>query len=253
VPGEHLTVEPYGPDGAYLIVLPAPAGIDRGPTDGLYAYVHHSSHAPVLAALTVTYKDGSTCQIPAATQKQVCSPEGLDISSAVPTAAKLRTTLHVSYRPLLPYSSPLSMTGPGGSTFPQPTHPSNKPGPGLMINFRAPVAAPNTSSGYDVELQPRALAGCSTPALILSQPTQQTIAAGQRVQISLSLEGSCRTSYLGRVFFVRSSGSYSEARTSDHSGEGPLYEVISGLFSGARHSSEPGLTVGRFRIAVSGR
>jgi hypothetical protein len=252
-PGKDFTVKPDGPDGAYLIVLPAPAGIDSGSRSSLYAYVHHTWHAPVLAALSVTYEDGSTCQIPAATHEQVCSPKGLDIASAMPTAAKLRTTLHVSYRPLLAYSSPLSVTGPGAGTYPQSIHPSNKPGPGLVVSFRAPVAAPNISSGYDLELQPLAPAGCSTPALILSQPTQQTIAAGQRVQISVSLGSNCRTTYVGRVFFVRSSGSYSAARTSDEAGEGPLYEVISGLFSGARHSPEPGVTVGRLRIAVPGR
>jgi hypothetical protein len=250
-PGKDFTVKPYGPDGAYLIVLPAPAGIDSG---SLSAYVHHSWYAPVLAMLTVTYTDGATCHIPAATQKQMCSPRGLIVSAAVPTAAKLRTTLHVSYRPLLAYSSPLSVTGSNGRTFPQSIHPSNEPGPGLLVSFRAPVAAPTISSGYDLELQPRTLAGCATPTLILSQPTQQTIVAGQQVQISVSLDGGCHTTYLGRVFFVRSSGSYSEARTSDSSSEAPLYEVISGLFSGGRRSSsEPGATVGRFRIAVPGR
>jgi hypothetical protein len=249
VPGKEFTVKPYGPDGAYLIVLPAPNNSNRG--SGLSAYLHHNyERSPSLATLTVTYKDGSHCRIPAESQKQTCTPKGLVISSPMPTAAKLRTPLHVSYRPSMAHSPPLSVTARGGGTFPSVFHPSEKPGPGLAISFTAPVAAPNISNGYDVELEPQALAGCSTPALILSQPTQQTIAAGQRVQMGVSLEGSCRTTYRGRVFFVGSSGSYSEARTSAHSREGPLYEVIAGLFSGPRRSSAPGITVGRFTLTI---
>jgi hypothetical protein len=247
-PGRDFTVKPYGPDGAYLIVLPAPPNSNT--SSGLYAYVHHLLvRRPALAVLSVTYKDGSSCRIPAQTQRQTCTPKGLVISTSVPSAAKLRATLHVSYRSL-PYSPPLLVTGPGGRTFQSSLRPSEKPGPGLMIDFTAPAPAPNISSGYDVELQPQARAGCSTPALIVSQPTQQTIAAGQRVQIAVSTPSSCRTTYRGRVFFFGSSGSYSEARTSEHSGEGPLYEVIAGLFTGAGRSSAPGITVGRFDVSI---
>ncbi|HTD07992.1 MAG TPA: hypothetical protein VK680_03790 [Solirubrobacteraceae bacterium] len=249
VSGRQFTVKPYGPDGVYLIVLPAPPNSNT--SSGLYAYVHHLLvRRPALAVLSVIYKDGSSCRIPAQTQRQTCTPKGLVISTAVPSAAKMRATLHVNYRASLPYSPPLSVTGPGGRTFHSSLHPSEKPGPGLMIDFTAPAPAPNISSGYDVELQPQARAGCSTPALILSQPTQQTLAAGQRVQIAVSTPSSCRTTYHGRVFFVGSSGSYSEARTSEHSGEGPLYEVIAGLFTGARRSSAPGVTVGRFDVSI---
>src|ERR1700733_5537086 len=248
-PGRDFTVKPYGQNGAYLIVLPAPPNSNT--SSGLYAYVHYLLvRRPALAVLTVTYKDGTSCRIPAQTQRQTCTAKGLFISTAVPSAAKMRTTLHVSYRPSLSYSPPLSVTGSGGRTFQSSIHPSEKPGPGLVVDFTAPAPAPNISSGYDVQLQPQALAGCSTPALILSQPTQQTIATGQHVQIAVSTPSSCRTTYRGRVFFVGSSGSYSETRTSDHAGEGPLYEVIAGLFTGARRSSTPGITAGRFAVSV---
>lgn len=248
-PGREFTVKPYGPDGAYLIVLPAPPHSNS--SSGLDAYRHHHFiRAQGLATLAVTYKDGSSCQIPAENQRQTCTPKGLLISNPMPSPEKLTATLHVSYRPLMPYSPPLSVTARGSGTFPSSPHPSEKSGPGLVVSFTAPVAAPNISSGYDVELQPQAVAGCTTPALILSQPTQQTIAAGQRVQIGVSLRSGCRTAYQGRVFFVGSSGSYSEARTSQRTGEGPLYEVIAGLFTGAPHASAPGITVGRFTLLV---
>ncbi|MGO9319264.1 MAG: hypothetical protein ACLQBY_00415 [Solirubrobacteraceae bacterium] len=251
-PGRDLTIKPVGPDGAYLIVLPAPANINSGPGAGPYGALHRrGARAGAMATLTVTYSDGSQCEIPAYSQKQTCSPKGLDVSTgAPPTGAKLKTRLRVRYRPLLAHSPSLLAQGRGGKTIPPSTSAASRPGPALVITFRAPAAAPSISSGYDIELQPRAVPGCSTPATIVAQPTQQTLAAGQQVQIAVSLENSCRTTYDGRVFFVRSSGSYSEARTSDHAGEGPLYEVIAGYFCCGRGSGTVGATVGTFRVAV---
>jgi hypothetical protein len=249
-PGRHFTLEPVGPDGAYLIVLPAPAGINRGRAAGPYgAGAGHGAWARAIATLTVTYRDGSHCEIPAYSQKQTCSPKGLDVSTGSPPT-NLTTPLHVSYRPLLAYSPPLLAEGAAGQSFRGSGSATNKPGPGLLITFTAPTAAPSISSGYDVELHPRAVPGCKTPSLIVAQPTQQTLAAGAPVQIAVSLQSSCRTTYAGRVFFVSSSGSYSEARTSDHAGEGPLYEVIASHFCCGRHSATAGATVGRFRVSV---
>ncbi|MGD0454434.1 MAG: hypothetical protein ABSB69_12615 [Solirubrobacteraceae bacterium] len=251
-PGRELTVKPVGHDGAYLIVLPAPANINSGPGAGPYGALHrHGARAGAMATLTVTYRDGSQCEIPAYSQKQTCSPRGLAVSTgAPPTGAKLRTPLRVRYRPLLAHSPSLLASGPGGRSSRGPMSASNRPGPGLVITFRAPTAAPSISSGYDVELQPRQVSGCDMPATIVAQPTQQTLAAGQQVQIDVSLEGSCRTTYDGRVFFVSSSGSYSEAGTSDHAGEGPLYEVIASYFCCGRRSGTVGATVGTFRVSV---
>lgn len=252
-PGRDLTVKPYGPDGAYLIVLPAPAkansGIAAAPPSAVAG--SHEGRPATIATLTVTYRDGSHCEIPASSQQQACTPKGLDVAErALPTAATLRTPLHVRYQPLLANSSPLMTMDSGGRTIAPSPAAGGKPGPGLTISFKAPVAAPNISSGYDVELQARPLAGCTVPATIVAQPTQQTIAAGQQVALAVSVASSCRATYIGRVFFVRSTGSYSEARTSDHTGEGPLYEVISSDFCCGRHSAGVGATVGVFRVSV---
>jgi hypothetical protein len=251
-PGRSFTVKPFGPDGAYLIVLPAPPGINSGAEAGPYGALDRlGRRAAAMAVLSVTYRNGLRCEIPAGSQKQVCSPEGLDVSAtALPPPAKLRTPLHVRYRPLLAYNPPLSVTGRRDPPIPPSISQSTGPGPGLTIAFRAPVAASNISSGYDVELQPRPVGGCATPAMIVAQPTQQTIAAGQRVQIAVSLESNCRTTYAGRVFFVRSSGNYSEARTSDHTGEGPLYEVIGNAFCCGRRADTVGATIGVFHVST---
>lgn len=240
-PDRDFTVTPYGPDGAYLIVLPAPPGANRGP------YGFSGRRAPGTPVLSVTYRNGSHCQIPASEPKQECSPEGLAYSPGVlPTAAQLRTPLHVLYHPLMSHADgPLSAIGPNGQTL---IPPSNKPGPGLAIAFRAPVGAPNISSGYDVELQPRQVSGCVAPTTIIAQPTQQTIAVGQRVRITIPLQR-CRATYLGRAFFIGTSGSHGEARTAGRHAEGPLYEAI-GDRDGRRHSGGLGVTVGRFVISV---
>ena len=76
------------------------------------------------------------------------------------------------------------------------------PGPAVAVTFKAPVAAANASSAYVVELRPRPVAGCATPAVIVSQPTSQTLQAGAPVHITVPLETSCATSYTGRVFYA---------------------------------------------------
>ncbi len=241
-PDRDFTVTPYGPDGAYLIVLPAPPGANRGP------YGFPGRRAPGTPVLGVTYRDGSHCQIPANEPKQECSPKGLDYSPGpLPTATQLKTTIHVLYQPLMSHANgPLSAIGPSGQGL---IPPSNKTGPGLVITFIATVSAPNISSAYDVELQPRPVQDCVTPEKIIAQPTRQTIASGQRVRITIPLQR-CRTTYLGRVFFIRTSGNHGEARTTSRNGEGPLYEVIGGRTGRSGHSPELGVTVGHFNISV---
>jgi hypothetical protein len=250
-PGRHFTVTPVGRDGAYLIVLPALPGSARRHGGGLAAGVGDGARAGAMAMLTVSFRDGSQCEIPAFSRAQQCTPEGLDTGSgAMP--GDLRARLHVSYRPRLPYSSPLLAQGAGGSVFHGPGFSSStpRPAPGLVVGFTAPAAAPSISSGYDLELRPRPVRGCATPATIVAQPTQQTLAAGAHVRIAVSLESSCATTYAGRVFLVSSSGSYSEARSADRAGEGPLYEVIASYFCCGRRAASVGETVARFHISV---
>jgi hypothetical protein len=245
-PGRHLTVTPYGPDGAYLIVLPAPPHANTG-VHGLLG-----RRAPGTPTLTVTFRNGSTCRLPADTASQRCTPEGIVRSTGQLTPARLRRPVSVRYSPMIDAPAPLAVTAVGGrSSFPRNVGSASGAGPGLSVTFRAPVAAPNISSGYDVELEPQPRQGCRLPGTILSQPTQQTVAAGQRVRIEVLLESSCHTSYTGRVFFARSSGSYSEARTSENTDEGPLYEVIANEAIRARRGSAAfGVTVARFHITV---
>jgi len=248
-PQRTFTVKPYGPDGAYLIVLPAPPRANTGP------YGFQGRAAPGTPTLTVTFRNGSTCRLPTSSASQQCRPEGIQPASVRSRAgAPPHSAVHVRYSPMASAPAPLAVNARGGTgSFPRTVTAPNGPGPALIVTFRAPLAAPSVSSGYDVELEPVPVTGCSLPASILSQPTQQTISAGQRVRIAVPTasardgEGSCRTAYRGRVFFASSSGSDSEARTSDRAGEGPLYEVIAG--EAARRRSF-GVTIARFVVDV---
>ncbi len=276
--GRDFNVTPYGLDGAYLIVLPAPAHANTGP----YGFL--GRRAPGSPALTVTFRNGSTCELPASRPAQQCSPKGVERSNGpLPTDAQVKSAVHVRYvARMIGATPPLSVTSPeehviagtprGVPGAPRATRrgertpevggvkvarvpvrvprPAGQPGPGLLVTFTARVGAPNISSGYDVTLEAHAAHGCSAPSMIVAQLTQSTIAAGQDVQFKIPLESNCRASYLGRVFYASSSGSYGEARQSDHANEGPLYEVIgSGLFRG-RGISTFGVTVARFHISV---
>jgi hypothetical protein len=82
--------------------------------------------------------------------------------------------------------------------------------------------------------------------VIVSQPSQRTIAAGERVQMMVPLEDRCATSYSGRVFFAKSAGIGGES-----GGEGPLYEAIAAQFGGGAQANPMKFpTVGRFQLAV---
>jgi hypothetical protein len=252
-PGREFTLKPYGPAGAYLVVLPAQPGADTSMQSGSWDGHGDVSTAPGGAVLTVTYNDGSQCQIPG---QQPCPGKGFDFGSGtLPTSAQVSAPIDVRYLPSVSHptapliadarsSNPLSrqrFPGPGANG-------EEQSGPALSISFEARVGAQNESSGYVVELEPHEAGGCATPALIVSQPTEQTISAGQHVEMTVPLENSCATSYAGRVFFAKSS-SESEPGVSHGEDEGPLYEVIGSQF-GARAHSPAFPTVGRFQISV---
>ena len=63
--GSSFTVEPYGPEGAYLIVLPAQPNANAHMSSGAYqGPFGNVSNASGGAVLNVTYDDGAQCEIP---------------------------------------------------------------------------------------------------------------------------------------------------------------------------------------------
>ncbi len=245
-PQGSFTVEPYGPMGAYLIVLQAQPGADASMSSGAYenpfGYV---SSAPGGAVLTATYDDGSTCEIPFTGKGAQCRAHGAS-AEAAPSASQLAAPVAASYVALAQPAVPLLVQGASGSTFTAGAPPANPgPGPAIEASFSAPVAAASAASAYAVELRPQPVEGCTTPAVIVSQPTDQTIAKGSAVRITVALENGCATRYEGRVFFAASSSVGGES-----GGAGPLYEAIASNFGppGARGEALP--TVGRFEVSV---
>ncbi|HUH81613.1 MAG TPA: hypothetical protein VLZ06_09835 [Solirubrobacteraceae bacterium] len=252
--GSSFTVKPSGPEGAYLIVMSAQpnanASMSSGSFEGPFGYV---SNARGGAVLTVTYDDGSQCQIPFTGSGRQCRPHGAaGAGGSAPDVAIPSTSIHAGYLPTAGHlETPLLADARGGSpdstrAFQPAAGGEQGSGPAVSVTFSAPVAAPNASTAYVVELQPREVAGCATPSVIVSQPSSRDIASGQQVQMTVPLESNCATSYSGRVFLARSSSVGGES-----GGEGPLYEVIAAQFGpGARGNPSRFPTVGRFRTSV---
>ncbi|HEY4896257.1 MAG TPA: hypothetical protein VII01_09215 [Solirubrobacteraceae bacterium] len=249
--GSSFTIDPYGPEGAYLIVLPAQPNANASMSSGSYQSPFGAvSSAPGGATLKVTYDNGVQCQIPITSPSQQCHPQST-AGPGLPSARQLRSVVQASYVPLDEHPEfPLLMEGRGRKgSFPGRTGSNghDAPGPALAITFKAPVAASNASSAYVVELRPQPVSGCATPSVIVSQPTSETLQAGAPVNITVPLETSCATSYAGRVFYATSSGIGGES-----GGGGPLYEVIAAQFgapgSGRNPMNFP--TVGSFNISA---
>ena len=239
--GSSFTVKPVGRDGAYLIVLPAPANANASMNSGPAGR----------AVLTITYNDGSQCQIPYSASGHQCRARGAEAEGgAAPTslpdtpvgAEYVLSASHLENNLIADERG----TGPNTSSAFKPASESEESsGPAAAITFTAPIAAPNASTAYVVELRPREVPGCATPSLIVSQPSSHDITAGQRVKLMVPLESTCATSYAGRVFIAHSSGVGGEQ------GEGPLYEVIAAQFGpGERGNPLKFATVGRFQLVV---
>jgi hypothetical protein len=248
--GSGFTIDPYGPDGAYLIVLRAQQDANASMSSGSYqSPFGYVSSAPGGATLKVSYDNGFECKIPTTSPSQQCHAQST-AGPRLPSAKQLRSVVQASYVPLDEHPGfPLLMERSGGKgSFPGRTGPngSDAPGPTLVIIFKAPVAAANASSAYVVELKPQPVSGCATPAVIVSQPTSETLQAGAPVRITVPLETSCATTYSGRVFYATSSSIGGES-----GGGGPLYEVIAAQYGLARGSNPMKFpTVGSFNVSV---
>jgi hypothetical protein len=254
-PNGIFTTTPYGPEGAYLVVLPAQsnanASMSSGAYDGPFGYV---SHAAGGATLTVTYDDDSYCQIPDSDARQQCHAHGFAGSEFLPSPSQLSAAVHAQYLPHAEDAvAPLLTQGGGmqgsraGLAGTAGASGGAGAGPALTVSFQAPVDTQDASSAYVLELRPKAVSGCAAPTVIVSQPTSQNYTAGEPVRIAVLLASKCATSYSGRVFFAKSTGI-----GGDSGGTGPLYEAIAGQFGAAGSGGDPISfpTVGDFTVTV---
>ena len=128
-----------------------------------------------------------------------CHPQAASGESGpAPGPANANTAIEAAYVPAgTDLEAPLLAEArggtPGSSTSFRPADAGDETGgPAVKLKFDAPVAAPNASTAYVVELRPREVAGCATPAVIVSQPSSHDIAAGQQVQMTVPLESTLR-------------------------------------------------------------
>jgi hypothetical protein len=188
-----------GPDGGYLVVLPAPPGSAVGRKANLGGF----KAGPTLYA---TYADGRRCPVQSALEVSgpgSCALVGyVQVPAVLPPAAALATTAQVSYHAGLRYG------GPAGLRL-----------PGLLVIFTARVAVTDTRSAYAVEAQRPNTAACRRALALaeasggggflpLEQNTIQTIAAGQTARIVLPLRPLCAGRYTGRLYFYRNTSPY---------------------------------------------
>jgi hypothetical protein len=177
-----------GPDGGYLIVLPAPPGSTVGRAANL-------GDVKPPTAVYVTYTNGRTCTLASADLLErapgPCTAVGyVQGPLELPTREAVSTPVHVTYHAALP----VGILGPR---------------PALAITFTARVAITTTQDGYAVEARrpnthacTRALAR-SDRFIPLEDNTQRTIAAGQTVRLVLPLQPLCAGRYSGRVYYGR--------------------------------------------------
>ena len=137
--------------------------------------------------LNVTYTDGSQCRIPATGPADQCHARAAgDEGGSIPTSLP-NTAVHAAY---LPSAGNLEapLIAPARGT-PANTMEAFRPavageetaGPAASVSFIAPVAAPNASTAYVVELTPQGSARLRDPVadrLPAQQPRHRRRPAG---------------------------------------------------------------------------
>jgi len=173
-----------GPDGGYLVVVPAPAGGTRG-----RAAKYGDIPAPV--SVDGTYNSGRTCTLqetsPDTSTQSRCQAVGyaegpLDL----PSHGELATPVRASYTP----AATVGLLAPG---------------PTIIITFTARFAITNSRYSYTTRLTPPATRACrQAPAktdgeIALQNTTRGTIRADQTVRLPIPLQPGCAGRYAVRL------------------------------------------------------
>jgi hypothetical protein len=175
------------PDGGYLVVVPAPAGVTRG-----RAAKYGDILPPV--RVDVTYNSGRTCTLqqtnPGASAPNPCQAVGyaegpLDL----PSHSELATPARASY-------SPTATVG------------LLAPGPTITVRFTARFAITNSRYSYTTQLTPPATRACRRAlardaGIPLQASTHGTIRARQTVRLLVSLQPLCAGRYTGHLYLHR--------------------------------------------------
>lgn len=185
--GQHHVQSTAGRSGAYLVVLPAPAGS----TKGARARPGGFKAGPTLYA---TYSTGRTCAVQNVTELDhptECALVGyVEPHLQLPTPAAAHATVRVDYTTsLIEDHIPLHVAA-------------------IQVTFQAPIAITTTRSFYLLALQrpatnvcDRALTRANTFSP-LTQASDQTIRQGQTITIAAPLRPFCAGRYTGRLAYA---------------------------------------------------
>ena len=176
-----------GPNGAYLVVLPAPAGS----TKGRKARRGGFEAGPPLYA---TYSTGRTCAVQNVIELDhptACALVGYAAPRIqLPTPSQAHTTARVHYTPnLIDDHTPLHV-------------------PAIQVTFRAPIAITTTRSFYVIELQRPATTACARAITRanrfspLTQTSHETVRAGHTITIAAALRPFCPGRYTGLLAYA---------------------------------------------------
>jgi hypothetical protein len=178
----------FGPNGAFLVVLPAPPGANVGRAE-------RTGHIAAGVTVYVTYVNGRRCTVasadPNAGGPNACTDVGyVEGPLDLPTRAALATNADVSYQPALSVAL-------------------LAPGPALVVKFIARLAITTSRNDYAVQVSRPNTHACakataaSDGAITLQDQTQRNVAAGQTVGLVVALQPACAGRYTGRVYFNR--------------------------------------------------
>ena len=191
--GTRHTEPTSGPNGGYLVVLPAPPRSTVGRNANVGGF-------PAGPPLYATYTNGHTCAIQDVLElshPNACTLIGyVQAKVKLPSPTQVKTTVHVRYAPTL-HQGPLRF-------------------PAIQVSFTASVAATNVSSGYTVQLQRPNSAACRNALATagryspLTSTTHSTIAKGQTVRLTVPLRPLCAGRYTGHLTFYDNPSPYNQ-------------------------------------------
>jgi hypothetical protein len=177
--GSELRTVATGSGGAYVIAFGA-SKLRQGGTSSL---TPQPGAQPIR---TITYRDGSSCEVPVEANGKPCPPVGYR-AAGVPRPNDVVAPLDVTHR----------------------THPASGPGsPGvdeLRVEFTARVAVRSAEDAYILVLRRPVVGKCIAGGDVTTE-TETDIAAGDHVTLRLDGEvlGPCpRGTYTGTVYYQR--------------------------------------------------
>lgn len=248
--GHHTVTQRTGPDGAYLIVLPAtkqsctvrsPGG-GRSCMDSAGEITTSTPQSEVIT--TITYRDGHVCRLPAPTLKRSaranrvtgCPNVGYVRFPAFHpphiTSAQVSAPMTVRILTAHRYCYSTSLLIPCDHTIPhgyKPAAPGASPRIALVdITFTARLAADNHRSVYELSYgRASGPASCTLNTGGTSGTTMHPIAAGQRVTIQ-DYQEVCPGTYTGLVTYQSNGGPGRD--TLDSSGPIHDHSILVGRF-----------------------